>query len=77
MTPSEQHGMDEMSRVFKLFDTQSRGFLRLEDLRRVATELNIPFNDEELREMIEETARDVDFGVTEQDFAKIMTKTGF
>ncbi|KAF8976655.1 hypothetical protein BGZ46_008092 [Entomortierella lignicola] len=78
MTPNEeQHGQDEISRVFQLFDTQGRGAILLEDLRRVASELGIQMKDEELREMIEEADRDGDGVVTEQDFGKIMKKTGF
>ncbi|KAF9169688.1 hypothetical protein BGX21_010953 [Mortierella sp. AD011] len=78
MTPSEdQHGQDEISRVFQLFDTQGKGSIRLEDLRRVAAELGIPMKDEELREMIEEADRDGDGAVTEQEFGKIVKKTGF
>ncbi|KAG0358542.1 hypothetical protein BC939DRAFT_439052 [Gamsiella multidivaricata] len=78
MSPNEeQHAQDEVSRVFQLFDTQGKGSIRIEDLRRVATELNIPLKDEELREMIEEADRDGTGGVKEQEFAKIMKKTGF
>ncbi|KAF9358849.1 hypothetical protein BGX26_000775 [Mortierella sp. AD094] len=78
MTPNEeQHGQDEISRIFQLFDTQGKGSIRLEDLRRVATELGIPMKDEELREMIEEADRDGDGAVTEQEFGKIVKKTGF
>ncbi|KAI1316172.1 hypothetical protein EDD11_010344 [Mortierella claussenii] len=78
MVPSEEpHGQDEVSRVFQLFDMQGKGSIRIEDLRRVATELDIPMKDEELREMIEEADRDGDGGVTELEFARIMKKTGF
>jgi len=61
--------------VFSLFDTQDKGVIGIEDLRRVASELGIPMKDQELREMIEEASRDSD-GVTQQAFSKIMKKCG-
>lgn len=61
--------------MFSLFDTQDKGVIGLEDLRRVAGELGIPMKDQELREMIEEASRDGD-GVTQQAFSKIMKKCG-
>ncbi|KAF9902206.1 hypothetical protein EC991_005184 [Linnemannia zychae] len=78
MSPSEEeHAQDEISRVFQLFDTDGKGSIRLEDLRRVAIELAIPIKEQELQEMIEEADRDGDGGVTEQEFARIMKKAGF
>ncbi|KAG0202549.1 hypothetical protein BGX33_009663 [Mortierella sp. NVP41] len=78
MSPSEEeHAQDEISRVFQLFDTAGRGSIRVEDLRRVASELGMAMKDQELQEMIEEADRDGDGGVTEQEFARIMKKTGF
>ncbi|KAF9120016.1 Centrin-1 [Mortierella sp. 14UC] len=78
MSPSEdEHAQDEISRVFQLFDTEGKGCIRLEDLRRVATELAIPIKEQELQEMIEEADRDGDGGVTEQEFARVMKKAGF
>lgn len=65
----------EAARVFSLFDTQGKGVIGLDDLRRVATELGISIKDQELREMIEEATRDGD-GVSQQEFAKIMKKCG-
>ncbi|CAO3564267.1 unnamed protein product [Mortierella alpina] len=77
MTPNEsQHGQDEVSRIFQLFDGQDKGVIRLEDLRRVATELGLSMTDSELREMIEEADKDGDGGVSEQEFARIMRKVG-
>lgn len=63
--------------MFQLFDTEGKGSIRLEDLRRVASELGIPMKEQELQEMIEEGDRDGDGGVTEQEFTRIMKKAGF
>ncbi|KAF9963508.1 hypothetical protein BGZ70_007376 [Mortierella alpina] len=77
MTPNEsQHGQDEVSRIFQLFDGQDKGVIKLEDLRRVASDLGLSMTDNELREMIEEADKDGDGGVSEQDFARIMRKVG-
>ncbi|KAG0205476.1 Protein argonaute 10 [Mortierella sp. GBA30] len=77
MTPNEiQHGQDEVSRIFQLFDTQNKGVIRAEDLRRVALELGMSMTDNDLREMIEEADKDGDGGVTEEEFARIMKKSG-
>ncbi|KAG0254919.1 hypothetical protein BG011_005435 [Mortierella polycephala] len=56
--------------------TPSEGTILLEDLRRIATELHIAMSDQELKEMIEEADKGGDGGVNEQDFARIMKKTG-
>ncbi|KAF9538063.1 hypothetical protein EC957_007277 [Mortierella hygrophila] len=78
MGPSEEeHAQDEISRVFQLFDTQGKGSIRVEDLRRIASELGILMKEQELQEMIEEGDRDGDGGVTEQEFSRIMKKVGF
>ncbi|KAF9129122.1 hypothetical protein BGX30_014064 [Mortierella sp. GBA39] len=78
MGPSEEeHAQDEISRVFQLFDTQGKGSIRVEDLRRIASELGIVMKEQELQEMIEEGDRDGDGGVTEQEFSRIMKKVGF
>ncbi|KAF9181470.1 hypothetical protein BGZ51_005407 [Haplosporangium sp. Z 767] len=77
MTPSEtQHEQENVSRVFQLFDTQGKGTILLEDLRRIATELHITMSDQELKEMIEEADKDGDGSVSERDFARIMKKVG-
>ncbi|KAG0057714.1 hypothetical protein BGZ83_005653 [Gryganskiella cystojenkinii] len=78
MSPKEeQHAWDEVSRVFSLFDTQGKGIIGLEDLRRVASELGMPMKDQELQEMIEEASKDGHDGVTEQEFGKLLKKCGF
>ncbi|KAF9438299.1 hypothetical protein BGZ76_008777 [Entomortierella beljakovae] len=54
-----------------------RDFITIMTPDEATTELGISMKDEELREMIEEADRDGDGAVTEQEFAKIMKKTGF
>ncbi|KAI9242120.1 MAG: hypothetical protein BYD32DRAFT_269390 [Podila humilis] len=77
MTPgNEQYEQDELSRVFQLFDTQGKGYIRMEDLKRIAGELGIPMSDQQLDEMIDEADRDGNGAVTAEEFGRVMRKTG-
>ncbi|KAG0022622.1 hypothetical protein BGZ82_010965 [Podila clonocystis] len=77
MTPgNEQYEQDELSRVFQLFDTQGKGYIRMEDLKRIAGELGIPMSDQQLEEMIDEADRDGNGAVTAEEFGRVMKKTG-
>ncbi|KAF9581129.1 hypothetical protein BGW38_001969 [Lunasporangiospora selenospora] len=76
MTPDERdHREADVFRIFKLFDTTGRGEIRVEDLRRVATELGISVTEQDLVEMIEEAAKEAD-GVNESQFLDIMNRAG-
>ncbi|KAG0342845.1 hypothetical protein BG000_000608 [Podila horticola] len=77
MTPgNEQFEQDELSRVFQLFDPQGKGYIRMEDLKRIAGELGIPMSDLQLEEMIDEADRDGNGAVTAEEFGRVMKKTG-
>lgn len=72
----EQFEQDELSRVFQLFDKQGKGYIRMEDLKRIAGELGIPMSDLQLEEMIDEADRDGNGAVTAEEFGRVMKKTG-
>ncbi|KAG0087262.1 hypothetical protein BGZ93_011067 [Podila epicladia] len=77
MTPgNDQYEQDELSRVFQLFDTQGKGYIRMEDLKRIAGELGITMSDQQLEEMIDEADRDGNGAVTAEEFGRVMKKTG-
>ncbi|KAF9303988.1 hypothetical protein BGZ74_002608 [Mortierella antarctica] len=77
MTPgNEQYEQDELSRVFQLFDTQGKGYIRMEDLKRIAGELGISMSDQQLEEMIDEADRDGNGAVTAEEFGRVMKKVG-
>ncbi|KAJ5597859.1 hypothetical protein N7537_007943 [Penicillium hordei] len=68
----ERDPRDEILRAFELFDEGSKGFIDLEDLRRVARELGeTGLEEEELRAMIEEFDLEGVGGVTREAFVGI------
>lgn len=68
----ERDPRDEILRAFELFDEGAKGFIDLEDLRRVARELGeTGLEEEELRAMIEEFDLEGVGGVTREAFVGI------
>lgn len=68
---SERDPRDEILRAFALFDTDGKGMINLEDLRRVARELGEGLEEEELTAMIEEFDLDGKGGVGRDEFVGI------
>ena len=62
---------DEILRAFALFDTEDKGMISLEDLRRVARELGEGLEEEELVAMIEEFDLEGKGGVGRDEFVQI------
>ncbi|KAF2154054.1 EF-hand [Myriangium duriaei CBS 260.36] len=62
---------DEILRAFALFDTEGKGSINLDDLRRVARELGEGLQEEELQAMIEEFDMDGDGMISQEDFVGI------
>ena len=62
---------DEILRAFDLFDTDGKGVISLEDLRRVARELGEGLEEEELVAMIEEFDLEGKGGVGREEFVGI------
>jgi Ca2+-binding EF-hand superfamily protein len=74
---SQKEEVDDMKRVFSLFDVQQKGYIGLEDLKRIAQDLGESMSDEELQDMMDRADLDHDDRVTVDDFSKIMTKKLF
>jgi len=68
---SERDPRDEILRAFALFDTDDKGMISLEDLRRVARELGEGLEEEELVAMIEEFDLEGKGGVGRDEFVAI------
>jgi len=68
---SERDPRDEILRAFALFDTEDKGIISLEDLRRVARELGEGLEEDELVAMIEEFDLEGKGGVGREEFVNI------
>uniref|UniRef100_A0A8C9NS82 Centrin 1 n=1 Tax=Serinus canaria TaxID=9135 RepID=A0A8C9NS82_SERCA len=73
---AEKDSKEEILKAFKLFDDDETGKISFQNLKRVAKVLGENLTDEELQEMIDEADRDGDGQVSEQEFLRIMKKTG-
>lgn len=58
-------------RAFELFDSEGKGVITVEDLRRVARELGEGLEEDEMRAMIEEFDMDGKGGVDKDEFVSI------
>lgn len=68
----ERDPQDEVSRAFELFDADKKGFISLEDLKRVAHELGeTNLEEQELLTMIQEFDYDGQGGVSREAFFSI------
>jgi centrin-3 len=68
---SQRDPRDEILRAFALFDTEGKGMISLEDLRRVARELGEGLEEDELVAMIEEFDLEGKGGVGREEFVQI------
>jgi Ca2+-binding EF-hand superfamily protein len=68
---SKRDPRDEILRAFALFDTEDKGFMNLDDLRRVARELGEGLEEDELLAMIEEFDLEGKGGVGKDEFVGI------
>jgi centrin-3 len=62
---------EEINKAFELFDSDSKGGIDVNDLRRVARELNEGLQEEELLAMIEEFDLDGDGHISREEFLSI------
>jgi centrin-3 len=62
---------DEILRAFALFDTEGKGTISIDDLRRVSRELGEGLEEDELMAMIEEFDLEGKGGVSREEFVNI------
>ena len=73
---AERDPREEILKAFRLFDDDETGKITFKNLKRVAKELGEQISDAELQEMIDEADRDGDGEVDEEEFFRIMKKSG-
>uniref|UniRef100_A0A8R1U0K3 EF-hand domain-containing protein n=1 Tax=Onchocerca volvulus TaxID=6282 RepID=A0A8R1U0K3_ONCVO len=71
----ERNGISEMHAAFELFDCDLKGYITIDDLRRVAEELGETIAEDQLKEMILEADTRGNGNVCENDFYAVMKKT--
>lgn len=69
LTQRHDDELNDMERMFVMFDTGKKGYISLEDLQRIAGELGETMTTDELQEMIGDSGR-----VNLEQFATIMNK---
>jgi centrin-1 len=72
----ERDNREEMLVAFRLFDTEDRGRIGLKDLRRVAKELEESLTEEELLMILDQSDKDGDGEIGEEDWIRVMAKGG-
>ncbi|KAF7639921.1 hypothetical protein Mgra_00000359 [Meloidogyne graminicola] len=65
---------DEIQTAFHLFDSDEKGFIDVEDLKRVTKELGEELNEDELKEMIQIAEYSTKGQVTSNEFKNVMKK---
>ena len=73
---SEKDPETEMKKAFKILCEEGTDKITLKSLSKICADLGEKISNEELQEMINEADKDQDEEVGEEDFIKIMQKTG-
>jgi len=68
---AQRDPQEEIIRAFQLFDSNGKGYILLDDLRRVAHDLGENLQEDELRAMIEEFDTNGDSRITRDEFIEI------
>ncbi|KAJ3109616.1 Centrin-1 [Phlyctochytrium planicorne] len=74
---SEKDMHEEMRKSFKLFDLESRGKIGFRDLKRVAKDIGEDITDEDIQTILEETDKDGDGEIGEEDWVRVFAAGRF
>lgn len=72
---ADENSMEEVRKVFNIFDTDKTGFITLLNLRQIVDDLGEEISDETLQNLIEKGDSNADKLVSFEDFYFIMTRT--
>merc|ERR1711934_102602 len=73
---NQKDGKEELLKGFKLFDDDNTGKISFKNFQRVAKELGENLSAKELEEIIAEADTDGDGEINQEEFLKVMAKTG-
>lgn len=75
MTPKllESDTVENIDKLFALFDTSKTGYISIADLRRIAQEMAFECSDEDLQDMIKRADGDLDGLVSKEEFHALMS----
>merc|ERR1711934_1011974 len=62
----------EMQKAFKMYDTEGKGKITVQDMQRVAKELGENLSKDELQGILDESDRDGSGTITEDEFVRVM-----
>ena len=71
---SERNPLEELKKVFRIYDEDDSGTINFDNLKKVALELNEPLTDDEIRDMIKEADKDGDGEVNLDEFLTLMKR---
>lgn len=71
---NDDSNVDDMERIFTMFDKENKGYIGVADLKRIAEELGESMSPAELKEMIDRASAASGGKVNLEDFSNIMTK---
>ncbi|OMJ84599.1 hypothetical protein SteCoe_14273 [Stentor coeruleus] len=72
---ADENSMEEIRKVFNIFDTDKTGFITIKNLREICDDLGEHYSDETLKNLIVKGDSNSDGLVSFEDFYYIMTKT--
>merc|ERR1712216_369972 len=64
--------VEEMKKAFALYDVDNKGKITVADMQRVAKELGENLSKEELQSILDESDRDGNGTITEEEFVRVM-----
>eukprot|EP01066_Platyproteum_vivax_P003437 Platyproteum_vivax@DN14359_c0_g1_i1.p1 len=72
---SERNPEEEMTKAFRLYDSDGAGRITLRELKKIANEIGEKMSDADLQDMITEADTDGDNAINLKEFLAVMKKT--
>merc|ERR1712070_1208478 len=69
---SDKDPVEEMKKAFKLYDDDGKGKITIDDMKRVGKELGEALSEDELQAILDESDRDGNGTLTEDEFVRVM-----